>query len=144
MRGQIVIENSTGERMIFIPESRVIFYVASYQSIKEKDVRAYEVHPQKVLGLNQYYQFTSELEVPNHIARFALNKARHFHGAIDGIADVLQDAVRDKNSKGGFRDFLGQLEASRREEKNLGVDRESEERMIPEIEQLMAKARGLQ
>ena len=144
MRGQIVIEKRGGERMIYVPERRLLFYVARYLSINQKEVRAFQVHPTRVEGLGEHYQFTSEIEVPEDMAIFAERKAETHMEQIEAFEDVLRGAVRDQNPRRGFEDFLAEIAAHELKLKELGIDKDSEQKMMPRIDELMAQAGGLQ
>jgi hypothetical protein len=152
MRAHILVARADGRRGLYIPEAHIQLFV---QRVSERwIISAYRTDgyygPTReeaiptVQHLQQAYQFTAELEVPQHIADFAVKSEQMRQASVEAMAEILERAVKSQNKMAGFRDFMASVHSDKLEKKDEGLDQDAENRIGEEIHTLMTKAGGLQ
>lgn len=150
MRGHILLEEKTGRRSIYVPEAHIQFYLLKRRD-GYWDVCAYktdgyygrtreEAIP-TLEHLRATNQWTAELEVPEHIVRFAVESERRRKESVEGIEQILLRALKTKDRRASFRELLAHM-SERREDPALGE--EAEHTIGKEIAALLQQTGGLQ
>lgn len=150
MKGHIIVENNGGRRHIYVPEAHIQFYAilngqerwivcafrtdGYYGRTRENAIPTVE-------HLRQAYQFTKELEVPEHLVKFAVESERRRQESVAGIEEVLQEAVKTGNRQAEFRALISQL-SSEKSDDQFGED--VEHKIGQEVDALITKTGGLQ
>lgn len=156
MRGHILIKNENGRRWLYVPEAHIQIYVVKNGRQKWVAV-AYRTDGyyrtdgsygpmrkgaiQVIAHLQRDYRWTVELDVPQRLVDFTVESERRRQEEIEGISHIYAAAVETKNPRAGWRAFQAHATP---EASDQDFSEEAEHRIGEELDQLMAKAGGLQ
>ncbi len=150
MRGHVLVHPEDGRRCIYVPEAHIQFDVAksgtgkwivcAYRTDGYWGRTREEAIP-TVEHLRQAYQWTAQLEVPEHLVTFAVESERRRQESVEGIEQILSKAVGANNPRVGFKEFMNQLGREKLDRKS---DEDVEDTIGEEIHQLLTQAGGLQ
>ena len=111
MQGQIMIDEH-GTRWIHVEKAQ-IYFQSTLNGIGEWVVAAFRsdgyvraTGMPMLEDLKRTHQFTTELEVPEHLIEFAVESFRLRHEAVDAIASIFENMMKTRDETAGFKDFV--------------------------------------
>ena len=147
MKGHVLLDGH-GYRWIFVPEANIHFRVTQ-SGKKHWIVCAFRtdgyhgLNPEDAVPVVEYlkreFQWTKELDIPEHLVQFAVESERLRQESVENIQDIMFKARYDEGV--AYEEFMRQAAT---EDLDQDFSEEVETKIALEIRELLVKAGGLQ